>query len=159
MDVALAKSKGKQGELKFKEWLEKQNIPYMYFDQKIGTYSREFLNKLKRPDFMLLIPNFGFILVDVKCHKIYQNNDMSKYITLGEKEVDEYIELHKEFGVPIWFAVSNEKGNFESWYWISANEIGNDEMDTNKNYFKIKTGKFRKIHWDEGLGKLFENKK
>ena len=151
------KEKGNLGESKFIEWLDKNDIPYMFFNQQQKTYSKTFWHKLKRPDFMILIPNFGFILVDVKCKKIYSNN-RGNYITLGEEEVDEYIELHKEFGVPIWFAISNEKGDFESWYWISANEIGNDEFEENKKYFKIKTGKFRKIHWDEGLGKLFEKK-
>ena len=54
-------------EQRFGEWLDKNLIPYWYIQQDIDTFS-DALKKMftKRPDFMILIPNFGFILVDVK---------------------------------------------------------------------------------------------
>jgi len=59
--------RGDIAEKKFKQWLDKHNIPYLYIHQDIETFSSAFKNSSgKRPDFMVLIPNFGFIFVDVK---------------------------------------------------------------------------------------------
>src|SRR3989344_5437884 len=50
-----------------KSFLDRQNIPYWYINQGIDTFSPA-LKKLQvqRPDFFILIPNFGFILIDVE---------------------------------------------------------------------------------------------
>ena len=60
--------KGRNVESKFKAWLDKHNIPYLYIQQDEETFSSTFRNQFsgKRPDFMILIPNFGFIFVDTK---------------------------------------------------------------------------------------------
>ena len=59
-----------EAEIRFKGWLDKHNIPYLYINQEINTFSSVFKDKLKRPDFMVLLPNFGFIFVDVKNKEI-----------------------------------------------------------------------------------------
>ena len=55
--------KGKETERMFKQWLDNHNIPYLYIHQEKETFSSFFKENLrgKRPDFMLLIPYFGFI--------------------------------------------------------------------------------------------------
>ena len=53
-------------EQEFKKWLDKHRIPYWYIQQDIDTFSQELKKQFtKRPDFFILIPNFGFILVIV----------------------------------------------------------------------------------------------
>ena len=66
------KENGNEAESKFKEWLEKHNIPYIYLQQDTQTISSAFKNKFsgKRPDFLILIPHIGFIFVDVKYRKL-----------------------------------------------------------------------------------------
>src|SRR3989344_4834897 len=52
------KKKGFEAESKFREWLEKHNIPYLYLQQDTQTISIAFKKYFsgKRPDFLLLIP-------------------------------------------------------------------------------------------------------
>ncbi|PIN95833.1 hypothetical protein COU56_00595, partial [Candidatus Pacearchaeota archaeon CG10_big_fil_rev_8_21_14_0_10_31_9] len=59
----------------FKQWLDNHNIPYLYINQDPETFSSFFKEDLKgkRPYFMLLIPYFGFIFVDVKYKQISEN--------------------------------------------------------------------------------------
>jgi len=71
--------KGDYAEEKFKQWLDKHNLPYFYIKQDSETFSNALRNSFlgKRPDFMILIPNFGFIFVDVKNRRI--NPDYKTY--------------------------------------------------------------------------------
>ena len=71
--------KGRETEYRFIRWLDKHNIPYFYIKQDIESFSSAFKNSFlgKRPDFMILIPNFGLIFVDVKYKKI---NPSIKYL-------------------------------------------------------------------------------
>ena len=67
--------KGFEAETRFREWLEKNNIPYIYLQQDTQTISSAFKKYFsgKRPDFLILIPNLGFIFVDVKYKKLNPN--------------------------------------------------------------------------------------
>ena len=66
--------KGSEAEIKFREWLDRDNIPYLYLQQDTQTLSIAFKKYFsgKRPDFLILIPNLGFIFVDVKYKKLSQ---------------------------------------------------------------------------------------
>jgi hypothetical protein len=65
------KEKGRETEARFQQWLDNHNIPYFYIKQDLETLSPALKDTFssKRPDFMILIPNFGFIFVDVKYKK------------------------------------------------------------------------------------------
>jgi len=152
--------KRKIGEKKFIEWLDKRKIPYMYFDQSFKTFSKKFLYLLKRPDFMILIPNLGFIFVDVKNHTIYKNRS-GETIAFDIDEIKKFKKLHKKFGVQIWFAVCHESDLYKNWDWISINEI--EETDKKevarldgKEFYTPQLRKFIRISIEEGIGKLFE---
>ncbi len=73
------REKERLAENKFKEWLNEKEIPFWYIHQEPDTFSNVFRKEnVKRPDFIILIPNIGFILTDVeyKCRrniKILQN--------------------------------------------------------------------------------------
>lgn len=65
------REKGDDTERKFKEWVDKHNIPYWYIQQDIDTFSpplKKYFGS-KRPDFMILLPNLGFVFVDVEYKK------------------------------------------------------------------------------------------
>jgi len=92
------KEKGHITELKFKEWLDKHNIPYWYIQQDIETFSlalKKYFGS-KRPDFMILIPNLGFIFVDVEYKKIMQR---FKKFPLDSEETTKYSNLQRNFNL------------------------------------------------------------
>ena len=91
-------------EEKFKEWMDKNNIPYWYVDQSLDSFSpalRKFM--IKRADFMILLPNLGLIFVDVK-----DKEQLEKYdkFTLSANEVDSYLDMQSIFNTRVWFAMS-----------------------------------------------------
>ncbi len=148
------------GEIKFKQWLEKNNIPYMYFDQNFDTYSSVFRGFARRPDFMLLLPNFGFILVDVedrKPHKIY-----NRYC-LNIAETIKYSNLQRFFNLQVWYVVSNEMLNYDTWYWISVSSLLEKRLERfNENkpdraFFALEPNQFIQISSNDSLSRLFEN--
>src|SRR3989344_2355462 len=114
--------KGRTSESKFKEWLDKHNIPYLYIHQEIETFSRALKENLsgKRPDFMVLIPNFGFIFVDVKYKKI--SKEYNTYPMDGE-EAKRYSSLQRKFNMNIWYAISNEEFGFKAWLWCPLSKV------------------------------------
>lgn len=108
-------------EIKFRDWLDKNHIPYWYIDQSLKSFSpalRKFW--IKRPDFMILLPNFGLIFVDVK-DKI-QAKKYDKFF-LRANEVDKYVGMQRTFNIPIWFVISNSKYHYNTWFWIPSSEI------------------------------------
>lgn len=75
------RDKGDKAEEKFKSWLDKHNIPYWYIRQDIDTFSFALKKYMtKRPDFMVLIPHVGFVLVDIKNKTPVKNVECSKLI-------------------------------------------------------------------------------
>ena len=93
----------KKAELNFKEWLERHDIPYMYIQQDCGTFSSVFRDKGKRPDFMVLIPHFGLIFVDVKYKKLAIKH---KDFALDSLDAKKYSRLQREFNMNGWYAIS-----------------------------------------------------
>src|SRR3989344_8426732 len=100
------KEKGRIAEIMFKEWLDKHSIPYLYIHQDKDTFSSFFKKGLigKRPDFMLLIPYFGFIFVDVKYKQIMGNQ---KDYPIDANESKKYSSLQRRFNIHTWFVISN----------------------------------------------------
>jgi len=108
-------------EVKFKEWLDKNNIPYWYVDQSLDSFSpalKKFL--IKRPDFVILLPNIGLIFVDVKNKEQAEKYD--KFFLFAD-EVDNYLNIQNIFNVRTWFAISHEKYHYKTWFWIAASDV------------------------------------
>lgn len=108
-------------EEKFKEWMDKNNIPYWYVDQSLDSFSpalRKFM--IKRADFMILLPNLGLIFVDVK-----DKEQLEKYdkFTLSADEVDSYLDMQSIFNTRVWFAISNKKYHYKTWFWIPISDV------------------------------------
>jgi len=108
-------------EEKFKEWLDKNNISYWYIDQSLDSFSpalRKFL--IKRPDFLILLPNLGLIFVDVKNKE--QLREYDKF-SIFANEVETYLGMERTFRIPVWFAISHEKYHYKTWFWIAVSDI------------------------------------
>ena len=86
-------------ESKFKEWLDKCNIPYWYIDQSLESFSpalRKYF--LKRPDFMILLPNFGLIFVDVKDKELAEKHEK---IFIDGIEVEKYLSMQRTLNLQV----------------------------------------------------------
>jgi hypothetical protein len=150
--------KGKAAENNFKKWLDNQNIPYLYINQDKNTFSSIFERNLKRPDFMILIPNLGFIMVDVK-HRT-QNHEHNTF-PLDKKETIKFSKLQRIFNLPTWYAISNSDFYYQDWFWIPVSKVleeGVEEFRSTKShqlYFSISLKEFIHINKNDSLEKLF----
>jgi len=152
------KEKGEEAEFKFMDWLNKHNIPYWYIQQDFKTYSPA-LKKLfgvKRPDFMILLPNLGFILVDVKNTTPLIKDE---YFTIDFKDVSKFSSFQRQFNLHTWFALSNEDCDYKTWYWIPVSKILGEAKDNSwfkkEGYFKIHPKQFIPVDFEDSIDKLF----
>lgn len=152
------KEKGNYAEQKFKEWLDKHNIPYFYIQQDKETFSSTFKDfSGKRPDFMILIPSFGFIFVDVK------NKDITSHKTycLDSKETKKYSSIQRKFNVNVWYVISNENFDYKTWLWIPISKVLESEIEehtssvSKEKFFAVPVNEFTQIADYESLDKLF----
>ena len=65
--------------------------------------------KVKRPDFMILIPNIGFILTDVK-----YKEPARKYaqFQIDADETIKYCKMQEKYKLNIWYVFSNAANHF-----------------------------------------------
>ncbi len=142
-------------EERFKEWLDKNKIPYWYLDQSLESFSpalKEYL-KIKRPDFIILLPNFGFIFVDIKEKK--PAKDYDKFFVDGE-EVEKYLNIQRTFNILTWFVISNEEYHYKTWFWVPVTDI----MKTGfllkeKNAYAVPINEFIQVSDNDNLGRVF----
>jgi hypothetical protein len=154
------RERGTRAELKFKEWLDKHNIPYFYIKQDLETFSSALKNSFsgKRPDFMLLIPNFGFIFVDVKNKKL--NQDYKTY-PIDSYETKKYSKIQRLFNLHIWYALSNEDYDYRTWLWIPVSrvlETGIPKFISSKSkedFYAVPPEEFIQISEDDSLDRIF----
>jgi len=148
-------------EEKFKEWLDKNKIPYWYLDQSLESFSpslRDLLD-IKRPDFMILLPNFGFIFVDVKDRE--PAREYPKFFIDG-KETDKYLNMQGIFNMQTWFVISNESCRYETWYWIPISEVTRSgfssatKHDSKDSFFyAVPINEFVQVSSNDNLERIF----
>ena len=123
---------GLKGELKFKELLKKNNIPYLYIGQGPFGIERSGIliekTKSKRADFLVNIKDMGTILFDVKCrNKIGFHNTEEKYFSLFTSELEALHNLQKSILMPVWLAFTERNlihnSNKPVFYFISISTI------------------------------------
>lgn len=134
IDEFLSKNElvGFNGELKFKELLDSNNVPYLYIGQ--GAYGIEKSKILfdhthsKRPDFLLNIKDLGAILFDVKCRaKIKTFDSEESFFSLFVSEIKALVELQKSILIPVWLAFIERDENFnlkKNFNFISISKLG-----------------------------------
>lgn len=129
-------------------------IPFWYIHQEPETFSKVFRKEnVKRPDFIILIPNIGFILTDVE-----YKEPARKYpeFQINVEETYKYCKIQEKYRLNIWYVFSNSKNHFNVWYWIPVSkvkEIGKDKKYG--DYFGIPIEEFIIISKNQGLNKLF----
>ena len=152
--------KGTEAEMRFKDWLDNHEIPYLYIQQDTNTFSTAFKNSFrgKRPDFMVLIPNLGFIFVDVKNRKM---NEKYKTYPLDADETKKYSSLQRKFNLHIWYAISNEAYDFKTWFWIPVSQVLEEGIPrrvsskSKTDFYAVNPTKFVQISIDDSLDRLF----
>ena len=105
------------GEQEFIEWLNCNDLPFIYVEQSLETYSRHFQNKIKRPDFHIVIHGLGVIAVDVKCQPF--KKDIYKTFTLGQDEYDRLQSYSQNFNIPVWIVYASRPKNIDAWHWLN----------------------------------------
>lgn len=150
----------KKAELSFKEWLEKHNIPHTYIEEDKKIFDSMFHRdpKGKRPDFMILIPHFGLIFVDVKYKKLTtKHNDFA----MDSLDVKKYFVMQREFNMNVWYVISNEDYDYKTWFWVPVSKVleeGLPRYESSKSsmdFIPLKKEKFIQISDEESLDKLF----
>jgi len=152
--------KGDDAELRFKNWLDKHNIPYFYIKQDIESFSNALNESFqgKRPDFMILLPNFGFIFIDVKYKKL---NQEYKTYPLDSEETKKYSSIQRRFNLHIWYVLSNDEVDYKTWFWIPVTKVlesGIPKFISSKSkedFYAVPTEEFIQISDDDSLDRLF----
>jgi hypothetical protein len=161
MNDDIKKSKGIEAEKRFKSWLDNHNIPYFYIRQEEENFSESMKKTFsgKRPDFMVLIPNFGFIFVDVKNREI---NPKYNTYPIDSLEAKKYSVLQRKFNMHIWFAITNENLGYKTWLWIPLSKVLESGINTRissvsgQTFLPIKIEEFIQIADDDSLERLFQ---
>jgi hypothetical protein len=153
------RDKGKTAEQAFKEWLDKHNIPYIYLKQDTETISQSFQKYFsgKRPDFLVLIPNLGFIFVDVKYKKL---DSEYKTYAVDSDETKKYSSLQRKFNLNIWYVLSNEELDFKTWFWIPVSKVFESGIQLHQSsvsgseFYAVPLDEFIQIAYDDSLDRL-----
>lgn len=140
---------GLKGELKFKELLEENHIPYLYIGQGPFGIERSGIliekTKSKRADFLVNIQDMGTILFDVKCRKKikFHNSSEESYFSIFISELEALRNLQDSILMPVWLAFidRNELKNNVKFHFISISSIvkfwsGLEEFYSDKKEYK-----------------------
>lgn len=148
-------TRGEVVERKFKEWLDQNEIPHWYIQQDIDSFSPALKKYFtKRPDFMILIPNIGFFLVDAtykspaeKYPKFFVNAD----------EVVKYSQLQRVFNLHVWYAISHE--HYQTWFWIPVSkvlEVGERMAKKDgSEYYSVPIKEFIQVSIKDSIERIF----
>jgi len=147
---------GYQAEKAFQDYLDNNNILYWYIQQDVKTFSSK-LKKLdvRRPDFFILLPNLGFILVDVE-----HNIPLKKYgkFCICDNKLRKYNNLQKYFNMQVWFAFSNEEIHYTTWYFIPVSKVlkyRSTYLVKEKEYVSMPLSEFVQISNRDNFMKVF----
>lgn len=151
--------RGKEAEERFQEWLNQHNISYLYINQDQETFATVFKENLKRPDFLILIPSLGLIMVDVKYKNI---NQKYEDLAIDAQDIKKYSKLQRTFNLPIWFALSNENVAFKTWFWIPLPKVLEEGIPrfqsslSNMDYYAVPLKEFTQVSERDSLYRIFE---
>jgi len=111
--------KEREAEKEFKGWLDRHEVPYWYIHQDVETFSPALRKYMaRRPDFMILIPNLGFILTDVEYKPPLRKYDD---FPIDKKETEQYVNLQKYFNFQVWYVFSHS--HYNTWNWIPVQKV------------------------------------
>jgi hypothetical protein len=124
--------KGAKAEIKFKDFLDENEIPFLYIGQSHQGIERSnaLQDKLKsrRPDFLVNFREIGTLFFDVKCRqKKGFIKSSKKYFHLSQYELEGLSKL-SALHIPVWIAFIDEhdisfKSKVDSFYLASISDI------------------------------------
>lgn len=147
-----------KAEQEFQKWLIRHIIAYFSINQSIATFSPALKKYFtKRPDFQILIPNIGYILVDVKDKK--QATKHNKFF-LNAEETDKYVNLQRKFNLQTWYVISNSDYNYNTWFWIPASKALESgfhfiSKETGTKCLSVPIEDFIQVSSDDSLERVF----
>jgi hypothetical protein len=146
--------KGRKAEQLFKQCIDKHDIPSLYIGQGLNGIEQLVLSgnddKVKRPDFLVALPNFGHVFFDVKCRKkLGFKNDKNRWFYLDEIDFERLYNLQLKLMMPVWVAfgdadaVYKNKAEFyvapikilHNYYQALVEKIGNNIRATIAHFF------------------------
>ena len=145
-------------ESEFRKWLDKNSIPYWYIHQDLETFSNGLKKYFtKRPDFFLLIPNFGFILIDIKDKKSAEKYE--KFF-IDSEDVEKYLNLQRIFNLPLWYVISNDNYHYKTWFWIPVSVIAKTGLffqskEKGNMCYSVPISEFIQVSYDDSLERVF----
>ncbi len=108
---------------------------------------------------MILLPNLGFIFVDVKYRKI---NKEYRTFPLDSLESKKYSSLQRKFNLSIWYVLSNEDVDYKTWFWIPVSKVLEEGRNpkfksgiSSTDFFAVRVTDFIQIASDDSLDRLF----
>jgi hypothetical protein len=108
---------------------------------------------------MILLPNMGFIFVDVEDKPVYEEFET---FALDSEETAKYSSLQRNFNIQVWYAISNKNSSYNTWYWVPVSkvlEIGKlkkaKSAKSGMEFFPIPITEFIQISSSDSLGRLF----
>ena len=116
-NIVSIQEKGNRGESALTLWFQENEFAFLQITQDPASYANVFdNNEVKRPDYLVALDSIGFLAVDAKNCKLYNN----KFFTLGCSEVTKALAFEQFTRTPFWFAFYYQHNNDLVWYWISA---------------------------------------
>ena len=91
------------------------------------------------------------------------NIEFEDFIIDEMQDIEPLLSLQRIFGIPVWFAISTPGIQYNTWYWISLDEIleqveKKQSRVSSKGFRPISLKKCTTIGWDDGLDKLVRDK-
>ncbi len=135
-DNEVSRKKGVEAESNFKKWLDGHNIPHLHIKQDQDYEALSFILgsrfNAKRPDFILLLPSIGPLVVDVK----YRKCKKGEPFFLNIEEVAKYSNLQRWFNLQVWYVIESPY-DYQTWFWIPLSKV------------LLKDREIHKEHWGE----------
>lgn len=114
-NIATPISKGTEAEEYMNLWLQENGIGFFAIDQSPNSFANFFVDKIKRPDYFILLQSLGLLGVDTKNCELYQGS-----YPLSINEINKAIAFERDTRIPFWFAYLRRDKKGDCWYWISA---------------------------------------
>lgn len=150
---------GKKGEKQFEKWLNEHEFGFVSISQNKDDLAHVFQGTVKRPDHLVLIPQIGFIAIDVK-NKTASGGGFTMDI---DGEIAKALEFERLFGIYLWYAFKDSRSDGTQWHFISAYdavEFGEKRTNTSEgsDFLFIPQDRFQTVGNMADFQKLFSGR-
>ncbi len=148
---------GAEGEKAFQDWMDNEEIGYLRIDQAPNSLSNLFIDSIKRPDFLILLPSIGFIATDVKHYKL---NEDSTFTLNIPQELIKSASFEQHTRLYMWYVYKDNQCDDPVWYFISAQKAldkgkKRTNSNTNDDFLSIHVKHFHIIKKIDDIQKIF----